>query len=102
MQQEPDSDLIDQLIAGSPFIRFMGLELVSLDAGIGEVAMKMPIRPEFERGGPMTGQFHGPYLVARARVRRSGRTVAVVDVDILDDHDRLTAVGRACYSAQTG
>ncbi len=140
MQQEPDADLIDQLISGSPFIRFMGLELVSLDAGIGEVAMKMPIRPEFERGGPMNGQFHGgpiaalidtvgdfavallvrgavptinfrvdylrpstgPYLVARARVRRSGRTVAVVDVDILDDQDRLTAVGRACYSAQTG
>ena len=64
MQQEPDADLIDQLIAGSPFIRFMGLELVSLDATIGEVAMKMPIRPEFERGGPMNGQFHGGPIAA--------------------------------------
>jgi len=44
----------------------------------------------------------GEYLVARATVRRAGRTVGVADVDILDDQGRLTAVGRGCYSTQLG
>ena len=44
----------------------------------------------------------GPYLVARASVRRQGRTVSVVDIDVLDDQGRLTAVGRGCYSSQIG
>lgn len=44
----------------------------------------------------------GAYLMARATVRRAGRTVAVADVDVLDDQGRLTAVGRGCYSAKTG
>ena len=44
----------------------------------------------------------GRFLIARATVRRSGRTVAVADVDVLDDQGRLTAVGRGCYSAKPG
>ncbi|WP_426242690.1 PaaI family thioesterase [Nocardioides sp. LHG3406-4] len=44
----------------------------------------------------------GPFLLAHATVRRSGRTVAVADVDVLDDAGRLTAVGRGCYSANPG
>ena len=39
---------------------------------------------------------------ATARVRRSGRTVAVVDIDITDSEGRLCAIGRACYSGQPG
>jgi len=127
-------------LAGSPFIAFMNLEVVAVDAKAGEVEMKMPMRPEFERGGGIGGQFHGgpiaalidtvgdfavavmvgggvptinfrvdylrpstgSHLVARARTRRLGRTVGVVDVDVLDDQGRLTAVGRGCYGAQTG
>ncbi len=44
----------------------------------------------------------GPYLVAIATVRRIGRTVAVVDIDVSDDQNRLTAVGRGCYSSSLG
>ena len=37
-------------------------------------------------------------LTATAKVRRAGRTVGVVDVDVNDEAERLIAVGRACYS----
>ena len=41
-------------------------------------------------------------LTATARVRRAGRTIGVVDVDIHDDAGRLVAVGRGCYSMNVG
>lgn len=41
-------------------------------------------------------------LVARARVRKSGRTVGVVDIDVDDEDGRLIAVGRGCYGTQPG
>jgi uncharacterized protein (TIGR00369 family) len=41
-------------------------------------------------------------LRARARVRKSGRTVAVVDIDVLDDQDRLVAIGRGTYGTREG
>ena len=44
----------------------------------------------------------GTHLVAKARIRRVGRTVGVVDIDVFDDQGRLTAVGRGCYGAQPG
>jgi uncharacterized protein (TIGR00369 family) len=37
-------------------------------------------------------------LIATARVRRAGRSVGVVDVDVIDDDGNLVAVGRAAYS----
>jgi uncharacterized protein (TIGR00369 family) len=43
-----------------------------------------------------------PMLTATARVRRAGRTVGVVDVDVEDSDKRLVAVGRACYGMQPG
>jgi uncharacterized protein (TIGR00369 family) len=33
----------------------------------------------------------------RASVRRSGRTVAVADVDVTDDRGALVAIGRVVY-----
>ena len=140
MPDEFTPETIGQWLQQSPFIAFMNLELVSVDADAGEVAMKMPMRPEFERGGGIGGQFHGgpiaalidtvgdfavavvvkggvptinfrvdylrpstgTHLLARARTRRVGRTVGVVDIDIFDDQNRLTAVGRGCYGAQPG
>ena len=139
MPAEVTPETIESFLKQSPFIAFMNLELLSVDAKAGEIAMKMPMRPEFERGG-VAGQFHGgpiaalidtvgdfavaiavkggvptinfrvdflrpstgTYLVARARTRRVGRTVAVVDIDVFDDQDRLTSVGRGCYSSQVG
>jgi uncharacterized protein (TIGR00369 family) len=37
-------------------------------------------------------------LTLIARIRRSGKTVGVVDVDVLDEGARLVAIGRANYS----
>lgn len=39
----------------------------------------------------------GSHLVADARVRRGGRTLGVVDVDISDDQGRLVAIGRGTF-----
>lgn len=33
-----------------------------------------------------------------ARVRRNGRSVGFVDIDLFDDQDRLVAIGRAAYA----
>jgi len=41
-------------------------------------------------------------LRAQARVRRAGRTVGVVDIDVLDDQDRLVAIGRGTYGTKEG
>lgn len=40
----------------------------------------------------------GPRLVAVARIRRNGRTVGVVDIDVLDAEGKIVAVGRGCYA----
>jgi len=44
----------------------------------------------------------GAFLVASASVRRVGRMIGVVDIDVFDEQNRLTAVGRGCYGAQPG
>ncbi len=41
-------------------------------------------------------------LRASARIRKIGRTVGVVDIDVLDDQQRLVAVGRGCYGTRKG
>ena len=62
-------------------------------------------------GGPVpTINFRTDYLrpamntslTATARVRRAGRTVGLVDIDVTDDEGRLVAVGRGTYGARTG
>ena len=42
----------------------------------------------------------GTDLTVIAKIRKAGRTVGVVDVDVNDDGGRLIALGRACYSVQ--
>jgi uncharacterized protein (TIGR00369 family) len=44
----------------------------------------------------------GEGLSATATVRRAGRTVGVVGVDVHDGDGRLVAIGRGCYSARPG
>jgi len=122
-------------LARSPFISFLGLVAIAADPARGEVTMKCPIRPEFERmrgegqwhGGPIaaiidtvgdyalvmtmrrplpTVNFRVDYLrpaintalVATARVRRLGKSVGIVDVDVMNEAGALVAVGRATYS----
>ena len=41
-------------------------------------------------------------LRAVAQVRRVGRTVGVVDVDVYDDKERLVAVGRGTFASKAG
>ncbi len=132
-------EVVTAWLADSPFISFLNLTVEALDEKAQTVTMKMPMRPEFERGAG-TGQFHGgpiasfidtvgdyavaivlkggvptinfrvdylrpsvgTFLRGKATVRRLGRTVAVVDIDVTDDQGRLCAVGRGTYSAQVG
>src|SRR5262245_38610439 len=56
-------DDIQVMLGRSAFIRFLGLDVVSLDAGREELVLKMPMRPELERG-PGSGQFHGGPIAA--------------------------------------
>jgi uncharacterized protein (TIGR00369 family) len=41
-------------------------------------------------------------LLACARVRKAGRTIGVVDIDVTDTDGRLIAIGRGCYGTQEG
>lgn len=44
----------------------------------------------------------GDTLTATARVRRAGKTYAVVDIDVMQPDGKLVAVGRGTYSSQRG
>ena len=65
-------------------------------AGLGAPVPTINFRVDYLRPA-MT-----PRLVATAQVRRAGRTVAVVDIDVHDAEGRLVAVGRGCYGSQPG
>jgi uncharacterized protein (TIGR00369 family) len=41
-------------------------------------------------------------LRAVARIRRAGRTVGVVDIDVFDDQGRVIAIGRGSYGTKAG
>jgi uncharacterized protein (TIGR00369 family) len=135
MSVSPDLAKIQAMLGRSAFTRFLNLELVSIDARLETMVMRMPMRPELERG-PGSGQFHGgpiasfidtvgdyvlvallevgvptinfrvdflrpafgAALIGTGRLRRAGRTIGVVDVDVHDDKGQLVAVGRGCYS----
>ena len=85
--------------------QFHGGPIAALIDTVGDFAVALVVK-----GGVPTINFRvdylrpstGSYLLARATVRRVGKTVGVVDIDVLDEQQRLTAVGRACYSAQPG
>ena len=44
----------------------------------------------------------GASITGTARVRRSGRTVTVADIDVYDEAGALVAVGRGTYASQRG
>jgi len=68
----------------------------ALALAVGGAVPTINFRTDFLR--PATGAL----LVASATIRRAGRTIGVVDVDVHDRENRLVAVGRGCYSAQRG
>ncbi len=68
----------------------------ALAVGLGAPVPTINFRVDYLRPA-MTAR-----LAATATVRRAGRTVAVVDIDVHDAEGRLVAIGRGCYSAQPG
>lgn len=136
---EAGLEAIQAKLDGSPFIKFLNLRVVSLDRAREEIVLRMPMRPELERGAG-SGQFHGgaiaalvdtagdyvlvmllglpvptidlrvdflrpafhTELTATGRLRRAGKTIGVVDVDVHDAVGRLVAVGRGVYGTAVG
>jgi uncharacterized protein (TIGR00369 family) len=65
---------------------------MALGGGVPTINLRVDyLRPAV--GGALTGT---------ARVRRAGRSVALVDVDVYDEQQTLVAVGRGTYSGQRG
>ena len=135
MSKSLSKEQVQAILDASPFIAFSGLVVTDLDLEKGEITMRCPMRPEFERGAG-TGQWHGgpiaavidtvgdfalgmvvgrgiptmnlridyfrpainTGLVVVGKIRRNGRTVGVVDVDVFDEKGALLAVGRGSYA----
>jgi uncharacterized protein (TIGR00369 family) len=85
--------------------QFHGGPLASFIDTVGDFAVGMAVgggvptinlRIDFLRAAT------GASLSATARVRRIGKTVAVVDVDVVDEGGKLVAIGRGTYSPQKG
>ena len=82
-----------------------GGPLAAIIDTVGDYALIMALR----RGLP-TINFRVDYLrpaiktalTTTARVRRAGKSVGVVDVDVFNEQKALVAVGRATYSTLTG
>ena len=54
---------VQEIFDRSPFIRWLGLKVVSVDHERQEIKVKMDMRPELERR-PGTRQFHGGPIAA--------------------------------------
>jgi uncharacterized protein (TIGR00369 family) len=138
-QTKLDAAAVQAIFDRSPFIGWLGLQVVSLDQERQEITVRMAMRPELERragtrqfhGGPIAafidivGDFAigmlvgggvptmnfrtdylrpaiGEALTAVARVRRAGKTAAIVDIEVVDEEKRLVALGRGTYSSSVG
>lgn len=125
-------EVMEKLLALSPYAEFCGLRLVKADEEAGSLSLGMSLRPELERirgsgqfhGGPIaslidtaaclavamrtsspppTISMHvdylksafGPRINATALIRRVGRNLAFVDVDVIDGKNQLVATGSA-------
>jgi uncharacterized protein (TIGR00369 family) len=68
----------------------------ALWAVLGHGVPTINVRIDFLRPASATD------LRAVTRIRRAGRTVGVVDIDVLDDQSRLVAIGRGTYGTKEG
>jgi len=120
MDSPASRQTLEALLADSPFQKLLGLRLEAFDSAAQTVSLRLIYGPNVERSSG-TGQYHGGVvaslidiagdfvrpavgadLIAQARVRRAGRTIGVVDIDVLDTSGRLIALGRGCYGTQPG
>ena len=76
------------------FIDVVGDFAIGMHAGGGVPTMNLRI--DYLRPGV------GDALTGIGRVRRAGRTTAVIDIDVLDPDGRLVAIGRGTYASQKG
>jgi uncharacterized protein (TIGR00369 family) len=105
---DPEQGLITMTCAmrpeferGSGTGQWHGGPIAAIIDTVGDYALVMTMR----RGLP-TVNFRVDYLrpavntvlTTTARVRRAGKSVGVVDVDVFNDQKALVAVGRATYS----
>jgi len=81
--------------------QFHGGPIASLIDTVGDFAVVMAVGgsiPTINFRVDYLRPSGGPYLVGRALIRRVGRTVGLIDIDVFDDKGRLTAVGRGTYA----
>ncbi|OVZ64985.1 hypothetical protein CDO44_01625 [Pigmentiphaga sp. NML080357] len=89
-----------ELERGAGGSQFHGGSIASLVDTVGCFALIMGTRqplPTINFRVDYLRPSSGASLTGKALVRRAGRTVGVVDVDVFDDQGRLTAVGRGCF-----
>jgi uncharacterized protein (TIGR00369 family) len=60
---EDITDKLKRYLATGAFQQFLGIELIACDAAAGTVEMRLPWKPDFERG-PGTRQWHGGPIAA--------------------------------------
>lgn len=63
---------------------------------VGGGVPTMNLRVDYIRPGT------GDYLDATAIVRRAGKSVAIIDIDVFSPDGKLVAIGRGTYSSQRG
>lgn len=63
---------------------------------VGGGVPTMNLRVDYIRPGT------GDYLDAIAVVRRAGKSVAIIDIDVFSPDGKLVAIGRGTYSSQRG
>ncbi|MDO8476820.1 MAG: PaaI family thioesterase [Candidatus Rokubacteria bacterium] len=83
--------------------QFHGGPIAAFIDAVGDFAIGMAVGggvPTINLRIDYLRQAVGGVLTGTARVRRAGRTVALVDVDVYDEQRALVAVGRGTYSPQ--
>jgi len=89
-----------ELERGAGTGQFHGGAIASLIDTVGDFAVVMVtggIVPTINFRVDYLRPAFGKYLTGKALIRRVGRTIGVIDVDIYDESGKLTAVGRGCY-----
>ena len=80
----------------SEWVRTLGVDQGALRAEAGIVFAVRRVEADYLRPAVKTA------LTTTARVRRAGKSVGVVDVDVFNDQKALVAIGRATYSTLAG
>ncbi|MDK1023501.1 MAG: PaaI family thioesterase [Gammaproteobacteria bacterium] len=81
-------------------------------AAMVDIAMLVAVFSDMREGAQPAGtadlnisylrQAHGDHIYADATVVKRGRQLAMIEVSIIDDEDRLCAKGRTLYAFRTG